>query len=251
MQDDVSGGLADLRKEYLEEYCAYDVEGGSALVKHMKDKHVTFHFGTNPWGAGGKRFYGDSSDEDEEIDAVQKKTGFKAEHAGGLLVLAAGLFVDERRTPKGGWPLQLTREIANFARSTMKEWWESHDARRELVWAHSQEKQLETWTEDHPYEEDYGDTGGPKDLGDWIEFISEKAYPQQNQRRFSGHAAAAAAAEKDSVPFSIRRQELWQSVATDEEDDDDEDEDDIDDAEEEEMLSRAYLRGPSKRVSDF
>jgi len=65
-------GLASLRAAYLDcvETTGSFREKGE-LASHFERTHqTTFHPGSNPWGSGGKRFYWDSSDDDEFIDPV-------------------------------------------------------------------------------------------------------------------------------------------------------------------------------------
>ena len=63
-------------------------EGIFELCLHLKNAHTEFRAGTNPWGAGGKRFYCDSSDDDEYTDRY---------------FLSLGVFVTTTSTPTGIW----------------------------------------------------------------------------------------------------------------------------------------------------
>lgn len=89
-----------------------DVDGDEygEFFAHIVQSHTTtdYHFGSNPWGPGGKRYYDASSDEDEvtHTDDVAARLGASAALVAGLMTLVSGACLDQSQAPPGGWPLR-------------------------------------------------------------------------------------------------------------------------------------------------
>lgn len=89
-----------------------DVDGDEygEFFAHVVQSHTTtdYHFGSNPWGPGGKRYYDASSDEDDvtHTDDVAARLGASADLVAGLMTLVAGACLDLSQAPPGGWPLR-------------------------------------------------------------------------------------------------------------------------------------------------
>lgn len=94
-----------------------DVDGDEygEFFAHVVESHTTtdYHFGSNPWGPGGKRYYDASSDEDEvtHTDDVAARLGASAALVAGLMTLVSGACLDLSQVPPGGWPLRFNEAL--------------------------------------------------------------------------------------------------------------------------------------------